>query len=84
MQKYVNFWGNFSRHNLIIMYTKTHQTAPYFQFFSGELAYALETPSICPDMRATLTKMYFYMKIAIFGSRLLQNTHQNASITKCF
>ena len=29
----------FSRHNLIKIYAKTHQTAPHFQIFSGILAY---------------------------------------------
>ena len=56
---------------------KTHQTAPHFQNF-------LRGASICPwtpqHMRATIISMYFYMKIAIFYSRLFQNTYQNASI----
>ena len=28
-----------------------HQTAPYFQKFFGELAYALEPPSICVQLK---------------------------------
>ena len=44
--KYVNFLGNFSKHNLIKIYIKTHQTAPNFQFFLGEIAYVPEPPSI--------------------------------------
>ena len=60
------------------MHTKLHHI---FKIFSGELAYAPEPPY---HMRATITNMYFYMKIAIFCSRLFQNTHQNASIIKCF
>ena len=60
---------SFSKHNLIIIFTKTHQTAPYFQNF-------LMRASICPYMSATLNNMYSYRKIAIFYSRLFQNTHQ--------
>ena len=41
------FLGNFSRHTLIKIYTKTHKTVPHFPNFpGGELAYAPETPSI--------------------------------------
>ena len=35
------FLGILSRHNLIKIYTKTHQTAPHFQNF-------LRAASICP------------------------------------
>ena len=46
IRKYVNFLGNFSRHNLIKIYMKTHQSAPNFQNFFGELAYVAESSSI--------------------------------------
>ena len=36
----------FSRHNLIKIYTRTHQTAPNFENFLRELAYAPEPLSI--------------------------------------
>ena len=55
-----------------------HQNAPNCTIFSK---FAHEPPSI---MRATIINMYFYIKIAIFNSRLFQNTHQNASIVKYF
>ena len=48
-----------------------------FKKFLGELA----PPSI---IRATIINMHFYMKIAIFYSKLFQNTHQRASIVKRF
>ena len=41
--KICEFLENFLRHNLIKIYTRTHQTAP---IFFGELAYAPEPPSI--------------------------------------
>ena len=39
------FFGNFSRHTLIKMYTKTHQTAHF-----PKLACAPEPPSICVQL----------------------------------
>ena len=38
------------RDNLIKIYTRTHQTAPNFQNFLRELAYAPEHPSICVQL----------------------------------
>ena len=35
-------------------------------------------------MHADIINMYFCMKIAIFYSKLVQNTHQNASIVNVF
>ena len=41
--KIYQFLGNFARHNLIKIYTKTHQTAPHFQNFLGvAIAYTPE------------------------------------------
>ena len=51
----------FSRHTLIKIYTKTHQTAPHFSNFLGGASI---------NMRANIIHMYFCMKIAIFYSRL--------------
>ena len=39
-------FDNFSRHNLMKRYTKTHQIARYFQNFLGDLAYTSEAPNI--------------------------------------
>ena len=39
---------------------------------------------VCATLINTSNSQHFYMKIAIFCSRLLQNSHQNASIIKCF
>ena len=41
---------NFLRHNLIKIYTRTHQTAPNIFNFLRELAYAPEPPSIYVKM----------------------------------
>ena len=39
--------SNFSRQNLIKIYTKTHQTAPYFQNFLGGASIMLLNPLAC-------------------------------------
>ena len=57
-------WGDFSRHNLIKIYTKSHQTAPYFQNFLG---YHYMPPSICVQ----LYYYYFYIKIAFLFYRFI-------------
>ena len=45
------FLGNFSKHNLIKIFTKTHQTAPHFQnFLRAAIGYAPELPSICVQL----------------------------------
>ena len=48
----------FLRHNLIKLYTKTHQTAPNFQNFLRQLAYALELPSICVQLELICIFLY--------------------------
>ena len=74
----LNFRDFFLIHNLIKIYFKTHQTAPYFlNFLMGAIAYAPEFPSICVQLQLVCN---FYMKIAIFYPRFFQNTYQNASI----
>ena len=55
--------GIFSRHNLIKIYTKTHQTAPHFQNFLRAASICHLTPQ---HMRATMINMYFYMNLYIF------------------
>ena len=44
--KICSFLGNISRHNLIKIYTKTHQTAPHLQNVLGEVAFVPEPSSI--------------------------------------
>ena len=62
------------RQNLIKMYPKTHEIAPFFQIFSGE--HAPEPPNIC----VAQSYHYFCMKIAISCSKLFKKiytkTHQ--------
>ena len=44
----MSIFREFARHNLITIYTKTHQTAPYFEEKKlGDLADVLEPPSTC-------------------------------------
>ena len=49
----------------------------FSKFSQGSYHMPLNSPAY---MRATIINMYFYMEIAIFYSRLFQNTYQNASI----
>ena len=70
------FLGKFSRHKLIKIYTKLHYI---FKIFWTELAYAPDPPKICMQLY-----VFLHENIAILYSRFFQNTHQNASIVKCF
>ena len=56
-----------------------HQNAPNFSRGSYHMPL-----NPLEYMHANIINMYFYMKIAIFYSRLFQNTHQNASIVNVF
>ena len=70
----------FAGHNLIKIYTKTHRTAPYFHFFLGDLAYVRPMHATIVHVDNEFLDMDFYMKIAIFNSRLFKNTQQNEPI----